>query len=459
MAPIDVVQRLAAMGSYGTAMQKLCDAEDWADPRFRLVVREALGIRPRIHARQWEDAAAFIGVADAGKLHPGSRGIGFGCGREPLTFALGARSGHLTVTDLYEAGTAWTVARTADPRAFVLGAAPAGFPAERLAVHHMDMRTITYPDQHFDFCYSISAFEHIGDEEDFLQHFREVRRVLKPDGVYALTTEVFLGETTRRTRGNYAFAVQDLLRLFADAGLQAAPEVDMRLSDFVENDPRILVSSRHDDPAEPMIQSLTLRDQAGFVSAPIMFVLRPMQGPPQPVRVIGREDTFRRSERARMLQRQKRFSSWVRLNPWGQRAAGTPPPVGPHRREPTKPDERIITTTYLEFGTAQMAWQVIVVPMPGAEPATVDLRLFSLRPGQPQERRLVHQAKLQVNATPGAAGIVQFEAPTEAGAVYTLIGKMLHGSAVIATIDVMARMLPVPPQPRAAAPAAQPAHA
>lgn len=443
MAPDTVLQRLAAMGPYGDAMQKLCDAEDWADPRFKLVVREALGLRPRIHARQWEDAAAFICLADAGKLHPEARGIGFGCGREPLTFALGARVAHLIATDLYEAGTAWTVARTADPLGFVLGAAPEGFPAERLAVHHMDMREITYPDAHFDFCYSISAFEHIGDDEDFLRHFREVRRVLKPDGVYALTTEVLLGETTRRTRGNYAFAIGDLLRLFAEAGLQAAPVVDMRLSDLSENDPRALVATRHDDPAEPMIQGLTLRDQAGFVSAPVHFILRPAATQPSPVSVMGRTESCQRAERARAAQRQKRYSEWTRLNPWGQKPLGTAPPIAPWVSTPTQAPARLFGTSYLEYGTGRMAFHVAIVPMPSDDgPAAIDLRVFGWQPGVADSRHLVHRVAVTVNATPGAAAVAAFDVPTKAGTVYTMVGIMRTGSAVIASIDVLARQAP-----------------
>src|SRR4029453_7961428 len=114
----------------------------------------------------------------AGAPRPDSRGISFGSGQEPLIFPLAAASAHLTVTDLYSDSTAWTVARTADPLAFVLEAAPADFDCDRLAVAAMDMRHIKFPDGSFDYAYSISAFEHIGEDADFLRHLREVRRVL-----------------------------------------------------------------------------------------------------------------------------------------------------------------------------------------------------------------------------------------------------------------------------------------
>lgn len=428
------------MGPYGDAIQKMCDAEDWADPRFKMVVRDALGLRPRIHARQWEGTAAFIALADAGKLHPASRGIGFGSGREPLTFALGARVAQLVATDLYEAGTAWPVARTADPLAFVMASAPDGFPSDRLSVHHMDMRQITYPDAQFDFCYSISAFEHIGDDADFVQHCREVRRVLKPDGIYALTTEVLLGDATRCTRGNYAFAVDHLLRIFAEGGLQAAPVVDMRLSDLAENDPRSLVATRHDDPAEPMIQSLTLRDQNGFVSAPVTFLLRPAAGALTPVQVVGREASRQQAERERLAQQRRRFSNWVRINPWGRKPRAAVPAIAPWRTEPTLTGERVFSTAHLEYGTARMTFQVAVTPMPSeAGPATIDLRVIAWQPGIEGSRRFVHRGAVTVNATPGAAAVTRIEVPTEAGTVYAVAGMMVGGSAVIAAVDVLAK--------------------
>ncbi len=437
-----VVQRLRDPSPYGDAIQKCCDAADWADPRFLTAVRDGLRLRPRIHARQWENVAAFVALADAGKLAPDMRGIAFGSGREPLTFAVGARAGHLTATDLYEADTAWEVARTADPLGFVLGAAPRGFPRERLAVHHMDMRQITYPDAAFDFCYSISAFEHIGEDEDFLRHCREVRRVLKPDGIYALTTEVLFGTETRRTRSNYAFAVDHLLSLFAEAGLQAAPVVDMRLADMAENDPRALVSSRHADPAEPMIQGLTVRDLAGCASVPVCFLLRPAQGAPTPVRVLGRERSEAQTEGARRAQLMKRFSDWVRVNPWGGGAARTRTSLDLWAREPLKPGCPVFGTAFFDFGTRPMEAQLVVAPSPlSPRPAQLSWRVLTWRPATGKAASVMKVGTLALPDPPGA-GVARFDFEPQPGHVHALTCRLDQGEALFSAIDLQLRRKP-----------------
>ena len=440
MAEDEVLTQLAALGRYGDALQKLCDAEDWADPRFRLVVRRALGRHPRIHPRQWEQAAAFLALAEAGVLRPDAQGIAFGSGREPLTYAVTSRVARLTATDLYEAGTAWDVARTSDPLGFVLGAAPPGFPAERLAVHHMDMREIRYPDHAFDFCYSISAFEHIGDDPDFVQHLREVRRVLKPGGIYALTTEVLLGPETRRTRGNYAFTVDHLLRLFAEAGLQAAPVVDMRLSDFDENAPRPLQSILHEDPAEPLLQGLTMRDLAGFVSGPVVFLLRPTaDGRTQPVAVRGLADSIAAMERARVDQRNRRYGDWVRINPFGQRPAQGRLSLDLWADAPVAAGQPLFATRNIEFGRARAAFQVVLVPSPAmVGPGRVLLLVFASRPGF-EAAVPAAEARVTINDPAGQPVVQRFEVDTRAGQVFGLIGRVLEGDVLLASVDIQAR--------------------
>src|SRR5207249_2592525 len=48
-------------------------------------------------------------------------------------------------------------------------------------VEYQDARRLTYPDESFDFVYSISVIEHIPDDGDAIS-LREFRRVLKPGG-------------------------------------------------------------------------------------------------------------------------------------------------------------------------------------------------------------------------------------------------------------------------------------
>jgi SAM-dependent methyltransferase len=440
-----VQSRLAALGRYGDTLQKLCDAEDWADPRFRLVVREALGRRPRIHPRQWEQAAAFLALAEAGVLRPDARGIAFGSGREPLTFAVASRIAQLTATDLYDAGTAWNVARTTDPLGFVMGAAPRGFPAGRLAVHHMDMREISYPDAAFDFCYSISSFEHVGHDPDFIRHLREARRVLKPGGLYVLTTEVLLGPETRRTLSNYAFTVDHLLRLFAEAGMQAAPAIDMRLSDFEENLPRGAPGMLHEDPAEPLPLSMTMRDLAGFISGPALFLLRPAAGTVAPVQALGVAESAAMVERVRADQRNRRFADWVRLNPFGQRPGQARLALDLWTDRPVPAGQPLFGTRNAEMGDGEMEFQLVLVPSPAmVGKAGVLLRAFASRPGFEAPTQLA-EMQFTINEPAGQPAVHRFRIPIRAGFVHSIIGRTAEGDVLLSSIDVTARRVAATP--------------
>lgn len=100
----------------------------------------------------------------------------------------------------------------------------------------MDMRTIDFPDNHFDFAYSSSAVEHIGGWEDFAQHLSEVRRVLKPGGVYVMTTDISFGPPTE-CPGNFKFDPAGLEWWLRSSGMDYEPVVDCRITEHYINTP------------------------------------------------------------------------------------------------------------------------------------------------------------------------------------------------------------------------------
>lgn len=225
----------------GRNWQKICAAEDWSHPLFAHTLANALGRPPSYHRKQWEFVVILITLMRAGALRPDARGVSFGAGREPILYVIARHVEHLMATDLYQADTNWATARTKQeqsPDEAVLGAAPAGFDGSRLSAQHMDMRDLDFPDQHFDFAYSSCAFEHIGKRADFIQHLKEVRRVLKPDGVYVMTTEFVFGNRSFPVKGNFKFCAEDLNELVKQGGLAAAPILDCGLSPSALNRPR-----------------------------------------------------------------------------------------------------------------------------------------------------------------------------------------------------------------------------
>jgi SAM-dependent methyltransferase len=212
--------------------QKICAAEDYAHPDFRAVLEEVFDRGAAYHRKQWEFVVIYLNLLKAGKIHPESVGASFGAGREPLIYLITERVKQFTATDLYIYNTGWTTAKVDKDlscRDFVLELADPGFPQEKLAVEEMDMRQLGFADDSLDFCYSSCAFEHIGDFDDFVSHLKEVKRVLKPDGVYVMTTEHLFCHPTLETKGNYKFSLDYLAALFEAADFYPQPVLDESL--------------------------------------------------------------------------------------------------------------------------------------------------------------------------------------------------------------------------------------
>lgn len=217
--------------------QKLCDITDWCDQRVDYIIRHHLRARPAPQRRQWEFAMLFLALAREGKLHPEATGLGLGAGTERLIFSIADVVGRVVATDLYGQDAKWVGVRTADPKDHVLEHAPFDIDSDRLSVHSMDMRNITYTDECFDFAWSTGSFEHIGHDEDFLRHLREVHRILKPGGLYAFTTAITFSDDSVRIPGNHYFSPEHLLDLVDDCPLHPEPEFDLSLVETRLNQP------------------------------------------------------------------------------------------------------------------------------------------------------------------------------------------------------------------------------
>jgi SAM-dependent methyltransferase len=217
-------------------MMKVCDIADWFAGDLASVIQADLHELPRFHRKQWEFAQTFIALRDAGALHADAVGISFGAGTERLLYALANRVGRLWATDLYDPGTVWPQARTSEIDGFVRSDPPFPTRTERLSVRDMDMRQITFPDESFDFAYSSSAVEHIGGWDDFRTHLAEVRRVLKPGGVYVMTTDIIYGPAWEQP-GNYKFTPEGLQWWLQESGMDYEPLVDCRIAHHGGNAP------------------------------------------------------------------------------------------------------------------------------------------------------------------------------------------------------------------------------
>lgn len=218
---------------------KICDGADWFSGNFASIIADELHEVPRFHRKQWEFAAIFDALSKAGVVRADAVGVSFGSGQELPIYALANHVKQIWATDLYTADTSWPSARTDDPEnvtAFVRDGAPFETNKDRIFAKSMDMCAIDFPDGHFDFAYSSSAVEHIGGWTNFKRHLDEVRRVLKPGGVYVMTTDISFGPSTE-CPGNFKFNPERLEWWLQNSGMAYEPVVDCRISNHYINTP------------------------------------------------------------------------------------------------------------------------------------------------------------------------------------------------------------------------------
>ena len=155
----------------------------------------ALRIPVLYHRKLWELAYILQVAHDTGKLQAGVRGLGFGCGTEPLTSYFAARGAEVLMTDLApedERAKDWSGtnqhAATLDQAFRRKLIKRAQFDA-RVRYRSVDMNMIPEDLVDFDFCWSTCALEHLGSIEKGLAFIENSLKTLRPGGVAIHTTE------------------------------------------------------------------------------------------------------------------------------------------------------------------------------------------------------------------------------------------------------------------------------
>ena len=153
------------------------------------------------HRKMWELVYVAQVLWQHGHLQPGRRGIGFGCGTEPLPSLFASYGVDVLVTDLApedQQGTGWTAT---NQHTHSLEAAFQAHLVERsqfdrhISLRYVDMRDIPDDLADYDFCWSICALEHLGSIDAGLRFIENSLKTLKPGGTAVHTTEFnFLSE-------------------------------------------------------------------------------------------------------------------------------------------------------------------------------------------------------------------------------------------------------------------------
>lgn len=147
------------------------------------------------HRKLWELAYVLQALHEEGHLRDGARGLGFGCGQEPIPSYLASRGITVTVTDLRpdEAQAAGWAAT--NQHATSLDQAFQPHMVDRatfdclVGLEYVDMNAIPGHLAGYDFCWSVCALEHLGSIQQGLDFIANSLGPLRPGGLAVHTTE------------------------------------------------------------------------------------------------------------------------------------------------------------------------------------------------------------------------------------------------------------------------------
>ncbi len=172
-------------------------AEQMQEPRYALWCSR-LNDRPNLHRKQWEYCYILQALEQHSLLHPGSRGLGFGVGKDPIVAYMVKIGCSLVATDLdpesaQRAG--WVETNQYSKKLLDLN--ERGICSDRDLERQVSLRNVNMneiPDDlargDFDFTWSACAFEHLGSIENGLRFVENSVKCLKPGGIAIHTTEL-----------------------------------------------------------------------------------------------------------------------------------------------------------------------------------------------------------------------------------------------------------------------------
>lgn len=192
-------------------LNELTNLDKWSTPEW-LNLHEELSTysvakhcfskgRDRAYRKGWEWTQAIYGLTLLGAIHRQARGLGVGAGHEPVLFYLADRVAEVTGTDLY-GNAQWSAGGGKEADAAILDDAarycPRAFDRSRLRLLVMDGTALRFPDNAFDFAWSLSSIEHFGSHRAARTSIREMGRVTKAGGFVVVATEFVIGPQGKR---------------------------------------------------------------------------------------------------------------------------------------------------------------------------------------------------------------------------------------------------------------------
>ena len=148
------------------------------------------------HRKLWELTYIMQVIHEHGYLREGTRGVGFGCGIEPLPSYLASQGVEVTITDLDQ--TSATALGWINTNQYASTLDHAFHPRlvsretfdRNVKFRVVDMNDIPPDLVDYDFCWSTCAVEHLGSISKGLHFIKQSLQTLKPGGLSVHTVEL-----------------------------------------------------------------------------------------------------------------------------------------------------------------------------------------------------------------------------------------------------------------------------
>lgn len=194
---------------------QLCTSRQFHEPVYDRLCKE-IAQKKLFHRKQWEYIYILRALEQAGVLHGGASGLGFGCGKEPLAAVMAKREVDVTCTDiapLEKSDIYWGSTEVRDY--FYEGICSWGEFEKHVRFKPVDMNNIPNDLGQHDFIWSSCAFEHLGSLQHGIDFVLNANKCLTAGGVAVHTTELNLGDNadTLESPGLSLYRKQDILRL------------------------------------------------------------------------------------------------------------------------------------------------------------------------------------------------------------------------------------------------------
>jgi hypothetical protein len=195
-----------------TFSSTVCREQHFRMPLYRYWC-SSIKEQPRLHRKQWEFVYICHALHERGLLKSGSKGLGFGVGKEPLPALFASRGVNIMASDLdlnaaKDLGWVHTSQHSNDLSELnTLGLCDDEIFKSSVQFRNIDMNFVPNDLHDFDFCWSSCAFEHLGSISKGLDFVRASINTLKPGGIAIHTTEFNTSSNIDTLDNNPSFVI------------------------------------------------------------------------------------------------------------------------------------------------------------------------------------------------------------------------------------------------------------